>query len=126
MTFYNMIFGRNPWGLSIIKTLGLEHDDFGRYRDCYVAQGEIAVYTRCGGGNRPDYIEMFEKMRAHPLYLRDKDDDFDSTYATIWFKLPPEWGHLLDQHDIGEPFDPDKRWKEALDKLENGADKNTT
>jgi len=123
MSFYDMIIGRNPWGLSILKTLDLDMDELGRYRDCFVTQGEIAVYTRCGGGNRAEYSEMFERMRQHPLYLRDKDDSFDSTYATIWFKLPPQWAHLLDQHDIGEPFDPSKRWKEALERIginENG------
>ena len=86
----NILHGRNHHAGVILAMLGLNESDFGRFRDAHVAEGEIAVYTRCGGGNREDYEEMFESLSQHPRYLRDKDDDFDSTYATIYFSVPAE------------------------------------
>lgn len=149
-----------------MAALGLKASDVGRFRDCYLTdKGEIAVYTRNGGGNRercwhaddPKWAdegcggEAYQaetdeivhmtvaegeasgykqawtqlgsetqpfrtgkhvmetrhtcghpesekcvcpactinyRMPKHPHYLRDEDDDFDSTYATIYFKVP--------------------------------------
>lgn len=47
-----MVFGANAMGPAILATLGLSPGQVGRYRDCFVANGEIAVYTRNGCGNR--------------------------------------------------------------------------
>jgi len=116
MSMYNMIFGENSDSETLLKFLGLERDDFYRYRDCYLdEQGRIAVYTRAGGGNRecycwPDELEnskeelyidedgfehlsdckvvKFEALRKHPLYLFDRDDNYDTTYATYYFQVP--------------------------------------
>jgi hypothetical protein len=76
---YNMLFGVNPASHVILATLGLNVRDVGRFRDCYVANGEIAVYTRNGGGNREEYQEIIDKLAEHPCYLRDADDEFDCT-----------------------------------------------
>lgn len=35
-----------------------------------------------------------DDLRANQYYISDEDDDFDSTYANFWFKIPQ---HLLDQ-----------------------------
>jgi len=112
MGLYNMIFGRNAMGPAILATLGLTTGDMGRYRDCFVANGEIAVYTRNGGGNREYYMPDFSE---HPNFIRDEDDDFDSTYATIYFSFPEEYTEILTKIDSGEPFDPDKRWLDMLE-----------
>lgn len=112
-----MMFGRNPAADVILATLGLSRYDVGRFRDCFVADGEIAVYTRNGGGNRDEYWPVFERLAEHPLYLRDRDDDFDCTYATIFFKLPEEYADDLRRLDSG-PFEPSQRWAELLAKLE--------
>ena len=47
-----MLFGMNPLSSVILATLGLRTADVGRFRDCFICNGEIAVYTRNGGGNR--------------------------------------------------------------------------
>lgn len=109
-----MVFGGNPKADAILATLGLTRGDVGRYRDCLVAQGEIAVYTRNGGGNREDYEGVFEALAAHPCYLRDADDDFDSTYATIFFRFPDEYAADLKAIDSGVPFEPSKKWAEFI------------
>ena len=118
---YNMIFGRNPNGPAILRTLDLTPEDCGRFRDCFVANGEIAVYTRNGGGNREYQEEAIELLQEHPNYLRDEDDDFDYTYATFYFSLPNEWREELGDLDSGV-FDPSRRWLDMLAKLKEATD----
>lgn len=115
--FYNMVFGQNKASDAILATLGLRRGDFGRFRDVFIAEGEIAVYTRNGGGNREDYQEVFDTLSKHPCYLRNADDDFDCTYATIYFKFPEEYSEELKQLDSGKPFDPSKMWLDAIDAI---------
>lgn len=130
MSMYGMIFGRNKDSDVILATLGLTKADVGRFRDCFVADGKIAVYTRNGGGNR----ECFEQdepgydaatchctgciitkwLPVHPNYLDDQDDDFDSTYATVYFSFPGEYADALRALDSGVAWDPDARWQTLL------------
>jgi len=196
MSFYNLIFGENPASDVLLATLGLSRDDVGRFRDCFVSDGKIVVYTRNGGGNRecwhldePEYgnpnckhhvilKEVDEKicvpvdeahkypiqynffysngtqlvgtgkrvtkeyyyceepdsencacpgciieyrLPKHPNYLYDEDDDFDSTYATIYFSFPEEFAKELEMLDSGEKFDPSQRWLKMLETLKKGA-----
>jgi len=195
VSLYNMLFGQNPIGDVLLATLGLKQDDVGRYRDCFVADGHIAVYTRNGGGNRrcwcrdePIYgterckhhvvaVEVNEtafmpksewpndkapgnyfryegavygceyltgkrvmrdhfhcdapisadcacpgcvveyRLPKHPLYVRDVDDDFDCTYATIYFRFPDEYADDLKRLENKEPFDPSARWIAMLERV---------
>lgn len=114
---YNMIFGENKASDVILATLGLTRAHCGRFRDCFVANGEIAVYTRNGGGNREEFEWVFEILSKHACYLRDEDDDFDNTYATIYFSFPDEYADDLKQFDSGEPFNPSQRWLDAIEAL---------
>jgi hypothetical protein len=123
MSMYNLMFGRNPYAAVVLATLGLTPGDVGRFRDAFVANGEIAVYTRNGGGNREAYQEVIDKLAESPYYLRDEDDDFDCTYCTIYFSFPPDYAEGLAAMDAGVPFDPDARWHalfEALSKQQEG------
>ena len=97
---YNLIFGFNPMSHMILAAIGLTVAEFGRPRDCQVIKtddGEyrIAMYTRNGGKNRPQHMPDFT---WHPNYLYDKDDDFDNTYATIYFSIPAEHLHNLKEY----------------------------
>lgn len=121
MGLYNAVFGYNPQSPLLLEALGLAPEEFRRFRDAFVADDEIVVYTRLGGGNRPDYQDVFEKMKRHPLYLRDADDKFDSTYCSFFFRIPLEWKSELHSYDIGR-WDPDTRWKAALQKLEQSSE----
>jgi hypothetical protein len=175
---YNMIFGRNTQAPALLAVLGFKSTtEVGRFRDAYISDGEIAVYTRNGGGNRqcwhddnPEYgspeckhhvitvetdeieevplgkhLKTYKKtgrkveenryvcenpnspdcgcsgciithrLPKHAYYLRDQDDSFDSTYATIYFSFPPEYAEDLKKLDSGEKFDPDARWQKALE-----------
>ena len=119
MSFYRTIFGQNLGCDAILSTLGLTREETGRFRDCFVANGEIAVYTRNGGGNREYFQETIDKLSKHPCYIRDEDDEFDSTYATIYFSFPEEFSDVLNKIDNGEKFDPNKRWINALESLKD-------
>jgi hypothetical protein len=109
MSLYNLAFGWNRYAMFHMAALGLQPAQVGRFRDAYLHRGEgggleIHVYTRNGGGNRPDHTEVTERLRRHPLYLRDFDDATDSTYASYAFRVPEILSVALD--DMAEK-DPD-------------------
>lgn len=116
---YTLLFGTHSAADRVLEILGLRKRDLARFRDVHVHAGEVAVYTRLGGGNRPDYADTWAYIRASPHYLRDADDGFDSTYATAWFRFPEEHAAELAALEVVEPWDPDRRWKEKLAQLES-------
>jgi hypothetical protein len=124
---YNVIFGENPAGKSLVELLQtVQPVEVGRYRDAWVERkGDslaIRVHTRNGGGNRESYDDP--SMQAHPWYICDEDDSFDSTYADYWFRIDveaiskeyPELVTALMNMAV-EPVDMPARWKAAIDKL---------
>lgn len=132
MSLYNLLFGRNPAADTIVRTLGLTTGDFARFRDAYVRREgdvyQIVVHTRLGGGNRECwcdgdehscYESTIEDLQAHPLYLYDVDDEFDSTYADFVFNLPeayaPELRALADGQEV---VTPSEKWQQLFKALE--------
>lgn len=95
MSLYNMVHGQSPQAPLVLALLGLTLLDVGRFRDAWfekTSDGGLccAIYTRNGGGNREWQMEAWDRIQEHPTYLADRDDDFDSTYATAYFGLPAE------------------------------------
>lgn len=108
-----------------------------RFRDAWAEKGDdgepvIAIYTRQGGGNRECYCDKStdhlpgqcyaacnEELARHPLYIRDADDDFDATYATFYFRCPPEVRDLL-AGAAGEHVNMSERWQQAIDRIGSG------
>jgi hypothetical protein len=92
MSLYNMVCGMNPAAGRLLAALNLDHNIIPRFRDVWVNDEftEVTVHTRTGGGNREAYEEENAALQAHPLYLRDADDDFDRTFADFTFRLPDE------------------------------------
>lgn len=88
MSMYNLLFGMNPSTDKLLSLLGAKREDFGRFRDVFLDKPYIVVYTRCGGGNRENYFPDW--VVNHPWYERDADDDYDCTYASIFFKVPED------------------------------------
>ena len=90
MSMYAMVFGRNPGSELLVAAIPAKVEDFGRFRDAWVEGADgglvIAVYTRCGGGNRCDYQSVFEEMGQQPNFVSAEDDSFDSTYCTFRFR----------------------------------------
>lgn len=128
MSLYNLIHGFNPLAGALLSALNLTPDACGRFRDCFLARAddgklEIHVYTRNGGGNRPDYIEVTQALRKHPEYIYDEDDDFDCTYATYKFSVPSKFAEALEklaEHDGAVPSSPQERFQAFMDKLQSG------
>ena len=91
MSLYNMMMGFNPACVVIMPMLGRKQDEYPRFRDCFVTdEGNIAIYTRVGGGNRDcGYGE--EELYKDENFLTTYDDEYDSTYATYEFKVPEKW-----------------------------------
>lgn len=112
MSLYNLLFGTNPVAPLLLKVLDLKEEDVGRFRDAYLEKRKIVIFTRNGGGNREhwdftyeDYEEgpdcpcpgcaITHKLPEHSNYVRDYDDDFDSTYAYIEFSIPDKYKELF-------------------------------
>jgi hypothetical protein len=53
------------------------------------------------------------RLPTHPLYIRDKDDNFDCTYATFYFKVPDEFVEALEPL-AGTHIDTSKRWADTI------------
>lgn len=90
----------------------------GRFRDIWLSDDRkiITLYTRNGGGNRDRYQWVFECLVEHPEYIGDEDDDFDSTYAYIRFKVPERFQPLSDEIPAGDR----DQWDQFLADLQAG------
>ena len=120
MSLYNALFGENSNSDLLLFTLGLSREDCGRYRDCYLDGDKIVIYTRNGGGNRDEYDYIFEELSEHPNYISDEDDDFDCTYARIYFSFPEKFKAELTELASKEPTqDPKLMWDTLLEALKN-------
>lgn len=140
---YNVIFGNaDPSTAAFLLLLaGFNGEVPVRFRDVWV-EGEgdvllIRVHTRIGGGNRDDYTEEWDRYRAMPAFVRDEDDDFDSTYADLYFRADVD-GLLAKLAAVGSetpadearskieaavvalaqpPVDMGARWQAAIDAI---------
>ena len=120
MSMYNMLFGMNPDADKLLEVLGKTSGDFGRFRNVYMEDGYIVVHTRNGGGNREDYEDVFDEMSEHPWYSHDADDDFDCTYANIYFKVPEgKEETLMALRDLEAGENPSKQWATLFADLES-------
>ena len=90
MSLYNMINGYNPACVFIMPMLGRKQEEYPRFRDCFVEDGMIAIFTRVGSPNKGCGFGE-EELYKDPNYVRDYDDDFDCTYATYLFNVPEKW-----------------------------------
>jgi len=120
MSLYNMIFGMNPDADRLLAFLGQSRDDFGRFRNVYLKDGYIVVHTRNGGGNREFYQYVFDQMSEHPWYSHDEDDDFDCTYAKIYFRIPDAQEETVIRLlglDAGR--DPSDQWQELFGQIKD-------
>ena len=87
---YNIINGYNIACVLILPMLGRKQEEYPRFRDCFVEDGMIAIYTRVGGGNRGCGFGE-EELYKDPNFIETYDDDFDNTYATYLFNVPEKW-----------------------------------
>lgn len=96
MSLYNMMNGFNPACVIIMPMLGRKQEEFPRFRDCFVEDGKIAIYTRVGGNNRGCGFGE-EILYQDPNFVSTYDDEFDNTYATYLFNVPEKWKDDFDK-----------------------------
>lgn len=153
MSLYNALHGRNPFSGLLLAIAGVKPEEVPRFRDTHLFEREdgelgIAIYTRTGGGNRtcycrdPFWLEDGEerppigehKPGCYPAmnralaqksnYLHDEDDDFDSTYATFYFRVPEALQSAV--QDIaslgGQTETPADAWERLFGKLSGDVD----
>jgi len=125
MSLYNMLFGENPLAPLLLKILEIDQPDgkyrSGRFRDIHLnAEGtKIILLTRNGGSNREDYFP--KNILEHPNYLRDYDDNFDSTYCYIEFSIPARLQAALKKLASGkEPEKLHEKFERVVKDLEQG------
>lgn len=130
MSLYNTLFGMNPAAGYLLGSLGKTSEDFGRFRDAYYEKGEsgkegkIIVYTRCGGGNREAYEDVFDEMELHPNYITNYDDDFDSTYAYFEFKPTEEIVEFFKDMEAQNFERVSEKFKREIKEMEEGKEPN--
>lgn len=135
MSLFNALFGQNSAAPELLSMLGLKTEDMGRFRDCFLKRREsgplsIIIFTRNGGGNRSAYEATTNALRAHPEYLSDFDDDFDSTYASYEFKVPLKHEARAEELALGGALPaemPMQRFHGLIERLKSDAkDEETT
>ena len=149
MSLYNMVFGVNPMTQVLLSMLdlyvGAEKGDrkwpTGRFRDVNVEERDgkkvIAVFTRNGGGNRQCWDDGSNSYKGeggrcecpgcvisnilpkHPNYIESVDDDFDSTYATIYFEVPDKFKDTIEEFYDESAMKPMDRFNQMLTNLRN-------
>jgi hypothetical protein len=130
MSLYNMVHGVNPMAGALLAALGVTSNDVPRFRDCYWDGDHICLYTRTGGGNREYYDEPNSEnpdgpwnstLRAVEGYSHDSDDEFDSTYATFYFKPSAALLSVLTAVPAADAT-PEQRWASFFERLNGDAD----
>lgn len=120
MSLYNILFRENKEAPVLLGMLGVNKEYFGRYRDIDLIENatKIRVFTRLGGGNRPDYKDTWNKIRKHDLYIKDYDDDFDCTYAFIEYKIPDKFKETAKKMFKGEPVSFSDKFNKELEEMD--------
>ena len=131
---YNMLFGIHPWAVPLIMMLFDDqkaHKRIPRFRDCLPMKREgedwrIEVLTRTCGDNRTEYEEASQWLRDHPLFVKEKDEPYDDTYAHFVFSVPDtDDGKAMVRiitEELGEDFVTptfQERWERAIKAMEN-------
>ena len=124
MSLYNMINGRNI-SLEILARplLHIRADKFPRYRDIYIENGELHVYTRMGGGNSECWEKKADDCKCpactaksiEVLYCNKRfDDDFDETYCTFVIKIPDDFKVDFEKLKAGHTSDFSKEYNKKI------------
>jgi hypothetical protein len=96
MNLYNMLVGENEYADILLKVLGVEKQNIGRYRDCFFNGEHIVIFTRTGGGNREYHEDDNAMLQNLNHYSHDKDDEYDHTYAWFYFNVPDQYRHCFE------------------------------
>ena len=97
--------------------LGKHPEKYPRFRDCFVRDNKIHIYTRTGGGNREYYEKENNIIRDMDGFVNDFDDSFDSTFATWVFDVPEKWETDFDKIINGDTKSISKEYRDELKRI---------
>ena len=122
MSLYNALFGANLYAKALLLLLG--EPLVPRFRDCYLNEkDEIVIFCRTGGGNREAYRAGNASLTKLPGYLRDKDCEFDSTFAEFFYAPRAEDADIIAEiKEKQGKYDPMGSFRELLADLNSGKD----
>ena len=125
MNLYNMLFGINSAADVLLHIIGIDKTSIPRFRDCFIKDGHIVIYTRTGGGNRDFYEKAHDEnpdgpwnsnMYENEYFFRTADADYDRTYAYFYFTFPDEYKDELEAIDHRfENYTPSEKWATLID-----------
>lgn len=87
-SLYTALNGVDDNAARLLQMLNISSYSVPRFRDCYVKDGYICILTRTGGDNRDEYAERNARLCNHAQYVRDRDREFDNTYAEFFYTVP--------------------------------------
>lgn len=119
MSIYYALHGIDQLAPLLLRVLDLGFD-LPRFRDIHLSgDGKtIMLLTRTGGLNRSEYRDFHRRIRRHPNFLSDLDDDWDESYATIRFSVPEFAMPFMAIEATGkEPLTLRQKTELALDEL---------
>jgi hypothetical protein len=96
MKLHNMLVGENEYADFLLKALGVEKQNIRRYRHCFFNGEHIVIYTQTGGGNREYHEDDNAFLQNLNHYSHDKDDEYDTSYAWFYFKVPDQYRHFFE------------------------------
>jgi hypothetical protein len=128
---YNILHGQQPDAAVLIRMLELDNTVGLRLRDAWLNPDgtKIIVLTRNGGGNRGHTADAYARgpscpcvgcaitfvlPQLHPDYIRDWDDDYDSTYAYVEFKVRVGYEDWCKQLATGQEMPTLKQRSDAV------------
>ena len=125
---YNALFKENPKADVILNSLGVDRNFFIRYRDVWIRDGQVAVYTRMGRQQEHDSESKMPKgifctcrgcrftsnVKNHPLFKSIQNDKKDSTYATVYFDVPESIRSEFKAEMSMPPINMDVEWYKRL------------
>ena len=143
MSLYNELFGFDDRAEMLLAALKLKVEKIPRFRDCYLRDNCIVVYTRTGGDNRYCYDNFASRqsryaawgdpqraadyqgpwnddLRKHPNYVTDVDCDFDNTYCYFFFSFPDDYKVDLRNLASESPSaSPTEKWLTLMESMNN-------
>jgi hypothetical protein len=122
MSLYNTLFGFNPASRILLGMIGLTPADIPRFRDVFLRDNMIVIYTRTGGANRKEYAKHNARLRGKKYFLGDEDDSFNNTFAYFNYSIPPEYAGTCEMlRKGGADRDPRKEMERLLAKIKDPA-----
>lgn len=108
------------------KHIAAEHWYMGRFRDIYLTTDgqKIVLFARNGAKSWGATQFSQDVLRRHPNYLRDYEDDLDSTYVSTEFSIPDiakgKTVEMLLARGAAYDKTPLQKFRELIDKLQRG------